>query len=127
VRFSPPSINKKDKPDGEKNREYLAKKSSDFNRTKKFGINAKNYTSKEPKINNSDQGWNTGIRQENKTTKEDRRVQPRKGQKEYYINRDDNVRQESQSNVWMSRLRPRTKPTIPGNSTEKHKEKLNSK
>jgi hypothetical protein len=54
-------------------------------------------------------------------------VQPRKGQKKYYINRDDNVRQESQSNVWMSRLRPRTRPIIPENSTEKHKEKLNSK
>jgi hypothetical protein len=37
------------------------------------------------------------------------------------------MRQESQSNVWMLKLRPRTKPTIPENSTEKHKEKLNSK
>jgi hypothetical protein len=46
-------------------------------------------------------------------------VQPRKGQKEHYINRNDNVRQESQSNVWISRLRPRTKPTIPGNLTGK--------
>jgi hypothetical protein len=54
-------------------------------------------------------------------------VQPRKGQKKYYNNGDDNVRQESQSNVWMSRLRPRTRPTIPGNSTEKYKGKLNSK
>jgi hypothetical protein len=127
VRFSPPSINKNDKPDGEKNHEYLTNGSSDFNRTKKFGISAKNYTRKGPKINNSDQGWDTGIRQENKTTKEDRRVQPRKGQKEHYNNRDDNVRQESQSNVWMSRLRPRTRPTIPGNSTGKHKGKLNPK
>jgi hypothetical protein len=127
VRFLPPSINKNDKPDGEKNREYLANRSSYFNQTKKFGINAKNYTRKEPKINDSDQGWNIGIRQENKTTKEDRRVQPRKEQKEHYINRDDNMRQESQSNVWMSRLRPRTRPTIPGNSTGKHKGKLNSK
>jgi hypothetical protein len=54
VRFSPPSIIKNDKPDGEKNHEYLANGSSDFNRTKKFGISAKNYTRKEPKINNSD-------------------------------------------------------------------------
>jgi hypothetical protein len=124
VRFSPPSITKNDKPDGEKNHKYLANGGSDFNRTKKFGINTKNYIRKEPEINNSDQGWNIGIRQENRTTKEDRRVQPRKGQKKHYINRDDNVRQESQSNVWMSRLRPRT---IPGNSTGKHKEKLNPK
>jgi hypothetical protein len=127
VRFSPPSITKNDKPDGEKNYEYLANGSSDFNRTKKFGISVKNYTKKEPKINNSDQGWDTGIRQENRTTKENRRVQPRKGQKKYYNNRDDNVRQESQSDVWMSRFRPRTRPTIPGNSTGKHKRKLNSK
>jgi hypothetical protein len=54
-------------------------------------------------------------------------VQPRKGQKKHYNNRNDNVRKESQSDVWMSRLRPRTKPTIPGNSTVKHKGKLNSK
>jgi hypothetical protein len=127
VRFSPPSINKNDKPDGEKNHEYLANGSSDFNRTKKFGISVKNYTRREPKFNNSDQGRDTGIRQENRTTKEDRRLQPRKGQKEYYNNGDDNVRQESQSNVWMSRLRPRTRPTIPGNSTGKHEGKLNSK
>jgi hypothetical protein len=45
--FSPPSINKNDKSDREKNRQYLANGSSDFNRTKKFGINAKNYTRKE--------------------------------------------------------------------------------
>jgi hypothetical protein len=62
VRFSPLSINKNDKSDREKNREYLAKESSDFNWTKKFGISVKNYTRKEPKINNSDQGQNTGIR-----------------------------------------------------------------
>jgi hypothetical protein len=74
-----------------------------------------------------DQGWNIRIRQENKTTKEDKRVQPRKGQKEHYNNKDDNVRQESQSNVWMSRLRPRIRSTIPGNSTGKYKGKLNSK
>jgi hypothetical protein len=47
VRFSPPSINKNDKSDGEKNHKYLANGSSNFNRTKKFGINAKNYTRKE--------------------------------------------------------------------------------
>jgi hypothetical protein len=87
----------------------------------------KNYTKKEPKINNSDHGRNTRIRQENKTTKENRRMQPRKGQKEYYNNRNDNVRQKSQSNVWMSKLRPRTKSIIPENSTGKYKEKLNSK
>jgi hypothetical protein len=76
--FLPPSINKNDKSDREKNHEYLANRSSDFNQTKKFGISAKNYTRKKPKINNSDQGWDTGIRQENRTTKEDRRVQPKK-------------------------------------------------
>jgi hypothetical protein len=54
-------------------------------------------------------------------------MQPRKGQKKHHNNGDDNVRQESQSNVWMSRLRPRTRPTIPENSTGKHKEKLNPK
>jgi hypothetical protein len=73
VRFSPPSITKNDKSDGEKNHEFLANRSSDFNRTKKFGINAKNYTRKEPKINYSDQNQNTGIRQKYKTNKEDRR------------------------------------------------------
>jgi hypothetical protein len=48
-------------------------------------------------------------------------VQSRKEQKKYYNNGDNNVKQESQSNVWMLR------PIIPGNSTEKHKRKLNSK
>jgi hypothetical protein len=47
VKFSPPSITKNNKPDREKNHEYLANGSSDFNRTKKFGINVKNYTRKE--------------------------------------------------------------------------------
>jgi hypothetical protein len=61
VRFLPPSINKNDKPDRKKNHEYLANGSTDFNRTKKFGISAKNYTRKEPKINNSDQGWDTEL------------------------------------------------------------------
>jgi hypothetical protein len=111
----------------EKNHKYLANESSDFNRTKKFRINEKKYTRKEPKSNDSDKGWDTGSRQENRTTKEKRRVQPRKGQKKYYIHSDDNVRQESQPDVWMLRLRPRTRPTIPGNSTGKHKGKLNSK
>jgi hypothetical protein len=99
VRFSPPSITKNDKPNREKNHKYLANGSSNFNQTKKFGISVKNYTRKEPKINSSDQGQNTGIKQENRTTKENKRVQPRKGQKEYYNNGDDNVRQKSQSNV----------------------------
>jgi hypothetical protein len=49
VKFSPPSINKNDKSDREKNRKYLANGSSDFNRTKKFGISAKNYTRKKLK------------------------------------------------------------------------------
>jgi hypothetical protein len=84
VRFSPPSINKNDKSDREKNHEYLANGSSDFNRTKKFGISAKNYTREE---------LSSMIR----------------------------------TRVWMSRLRPRTRPTIPGNSTGKHKGKLNPK
>jgi hypothetical protein len=127
VKFSLLSITKNDKLNREKNHEYFANGSFDFNQTKKFGISAKNYTRKESEINNLDQGWNTRIRQENRTTKENKRMQPRKKQKEYYINRDDNVRQESQSNVWMSRLRPKTKPTIPENSTGKHKRKLNSK
>jgi hypothetical protein len=61
VRFLPSSITKNNKSDREKNHEHLANGSSDFNRTKKFGISAKNYTRKEPKINNSDQGQNTGI------------------------------------------------------------------
>jgi hypothetical protein len=125
VRFSLLSINKNDKSNREKNHEYVANGSFDFNRTKKFGISVKNYTRKEHKINDSDQGWDTGIRQENRTTKKDR-VQPRKGQKKHDNNRDNNVRQKSQSNVWMSRLRPRTKSIIPGNSTEKYKRKLNS-
>jgi hypothetical protein len=93
-----PSINKNDKSDREQNREYLANESSDFNRTKKFGISAKNYTRKEPKINDLDQGWDTGIRQEIR--------QPKKIE---------------------SATKKRTKPTILGNSTQKYKGKLNSK
>jgi hypothetical protein len=92
VKFSPLSINKNDKSDREKNREYLANESSNFNRIKKFGINVKNYTREEPKINYSDQGQNTGIRQKYKINKENRRVQPKKGQKKHYNNRNDNMR-----------------------------------
>jgi hypothetical protein len=62
VKFSLLSIDKNNKPDREKNHEYLVNRSSDFNQTKKFGVNAKNYTREELKINNSDQSWNTGIR-----------------------------------------------------------------
>jgi hypothetical protein len=51
----------------------------------------------------------------------------KKRTEETYNNRNNNVRQESQSNVWMLRLRSRTKLIILGNSTEKYKEKLNSK
>jgi hypothetical protein len=52
----------------------------------------KNYIRKELKINNSDQSQNTGIRQKYKTNKENRRVQPRKGQKGYYNNGNNNIR-----------------------------------
>jgi hypothetical protein len=52
----------------------------------------KNYTKKEPKINNLDQSWNIRIKQENRTTKENKRVQPRKEQKKYYNNRNNNVK-----------------------------------
>jgi hypothetical protein len=61
VRFSPPSINKNNKPDREKNHEYFANGSSDFNQTNKFGISVKNYTRKEPKINDSNQGQDTEL------------------------------------------------------------------
>jgi hypothetical protein len=54
VKFSLPSITKNNKPDGEKNHKYLANGSSNFNQTKKFGINIKNYIRKKPKINNLD-------------------------------------------------------------------------
>jgi hypothetical protein len=50
-------------------------------------------------------------------------MQPKKGQKEHYNNGDNNVRQKSQSDVWMSRFRTRTRPIIPENSTGKHKGK----
>jgi hypothetical protein len=49
VKFSPPSITKNNKSDREKNYKYLANRSSDFNWTKKFGINVKNYTRKKLK------------------------------------------------------------------------------
>jgi hypothetical protein len=72
VRFLPPSINKNDKPDREKNHEYLANASSNFNRTKKFGISAKNYTRKEPKINNSDR---VGIPELNKKIGQPKKIE----------------------------------------------------
>jgi hypothetical protein len=46
VKFLPPLINKNNKSDREKNHEYLAKGSFNFNQTKKFGISTKNYTRK---------------------------------------------------------------------------------
>jgi hypothetical protein len=95
VKFSPLSIDKNNKPDREKIHEYFANRIFDFNRTKKFGISTKNYTREEPKINNLDQGRNIGIRQEYMTNKENKRVQPKK-QKKHYINRNDNIKQESQ-------------------------------
>jgi hypothetical protein len=90
VKFLPFSINKNDKFYREKNRQYLTNRNSDFNWTKKFGISIKNYIREKSNINNLDQSQNTGIRQENKTTKENRRMQPKKGQKEHYINKNDN-------------------------------------
>jgi hypothetical protein len=48
-------------------------------------------------------------------------VQTKKGQKKHYINRKDNMKQKSQSNVWISRLRPRIRSIIPENSIGKHK------
>jgi hypothetical protein len=37
------------------------------------------------------------------------------------------MRQENQSNVWILRLKPRIKPTIPENSTEKFNRKTQRK
>ena len=47
------------------------------------------------------------------------------GQKGQYLEREDNGNKDEMSNVWESRLRPRTRPELPGKSREKHKGKVN--
>jgi hypothetical protein len=47
------------------------------------------------------------------------------GQKDYYMGGEDTVKMESNERYCMTRLRPRTRPTLPGNSTKKHREMVN--
>jgi hypothetical protein len=110
----------------EKKLQILANRSSNFNQTKKFEINTKNYTRKELKS----MIWTkVEISELDKKIGQPKKIEgcSKEGQKKYYNNGNDNVKQKSQSNIWMLRLKPKTRPIIPGNSIEKHKEKLNSK
>jgi len=129
VRLLPPSIRRSDrlKFDGRKKRQYFSNGKSEFNGTKKFGITTKNYIGQKQQINNSKQVRNAEVKQGNETKQKNRSMEQEHGQKEHYIHREDNGKERNQTSDWMSRLRPRTRPTIPGSSTKKHKEKMNPK
>jgi len=122
-------MNKNDrlKFDGRKKRQYLTNGKSEFNETKKFGINAKNYTGHSQQINDSNRVRNAEVEGGKEPSQENKGRRPKKGQEEHYFNGEDNGGQRGQVTDWMSRLRPRTRPTIPGNSTKKHKGKWNPK
>ena len=119
MRLSPPSIRRSDrlKFDGRKKRQYFSNRKSEFNGTKKFGINTKNYIGQKQQINNSKQVRNAEVKQGNEATQRNKSMEPEHGQKEHYIHREDNGKQRNQTSNWMLRLRPRTRSTIPGSST----------
>ena len=49
------------------------------------------------------------------------------GQKDHYRDRKDTVKRGGIERSRLTRLRPRTRPTIPGSSRQKHREKMNPK
>jgi hypothetical protein len=124
VRFSPPSINKNDKSDGERIANISLTEAP-------ISIGPRNLESTRKTIPErnlrSKIQTRVGIDKKIGQLKKIEGYNHEKDRKKHYNNGNNNVRQENQSNVWMSRLRPRARPTIPGNSTEKHKRKLNSK
>jgi hypothetical protein len=126
VRFSPPSI-KNDKSDRKKNRKYLANRSCVSTGPRNLELTREITPEKRIRSINWTRIGISGLNKKNRTIKEKRRVQPKKGQKEYYINRNDNIKQKNQSNIWMLMLRSKIRLIIPENSTEKYKGKLNSK
>ena len=51
--------------------------------------------------------------------------QLKQGQKEHYSGEEDNRGGVGMTGVWNTRLRPRTRPEFPGNTTKKHKGEIN--
>ena len=118
-------MNKNDrlKFDGRKKRQYLTNGKSELNETKKFGINVKNYIGQRQQINDSNRVRNAEVEGGKGITQKNKGGRPKKGQKERYFDGKNNGEQSKQVTDWMSRLRPRTRPSIPENSNKKHKEK----
>jgi hypothetical protein len=46
-------------------------------------------------------------------------------QKDYYMDREDTMKRGGNERYCMTRLRPRTRSSLPGNSTKKHREMVN--
>jgi hypothetical protein len=115
-----------------KKRQELVNRQSDFDETKKFGITMKNYTIQNKRINDPNQFYAQPKLDKNNMselggdkTKWTNRTAKLNGQKDYYMDREDIVKMEGNERYYMTRLRPRTRPTIPGNSTKKHREMVN--
>jgi hypothetical protein len=128
VRLSPPSTTK----NGKKKRQDLVNGRSDFNETKKFGISKKNYIEQNKRTNNSNQIYVTPKLDKNDKLDEDRTegsngITKLNGQEDRYRDREDNVERGGIGSYCLTRLRPRTRPTIPGSSRQKHREKMNPK
>jgi hypothetical protein len=128
VRLSPPSTTK----NVNKKRQELVNGQSDFDETKKFGITMKNYTRQNKRINDSNQFYTQPKLDKNdkselggdKTEWTDGTAKLN-GQKDYYMGGEDTVKRGGNERHYMTRLRPRTRPTLPGNSTMKHREMVN--
>ena len=95
-------------------REYLANGWSDFNGTKKIGINTKNYTYVDGQNIYPDNFTKSHIL--TKENKDEKGEKLNKGKKKHYNHGDTNRRQVAKSDDWMTRLRPRARPIFPGNS-----------
>ena len=118
MRLSPPSTTKNVK----KKRQNLVNAQSDFNETNRFGISTKSYIGQNKQINNLNQIYMTPKVDKNDKSDEDKMEwtngTPKiNGQKDRYRGREDTVERGSIERYCMTRLRPRTKPTIPRNSS----------
>jgi hypothetical protein len=126
VKFSPPSINKNNKSNGEKIVNILLTEVLILTGPRNLELARKITPEKNLK---------SIIQTRVEIPELDKKIKQPKKKKEYNQKRtkeilqqwNNNIKQENQSNIWILRLRPRTKLTIPGNSTEKYKGKLNSK
>ena len=118
MRLLPPSTTK----NGKKKRQDLVNGRPDLDETNRFGINTKNYIGQNKRINNSNQIHMSPKLDKNDKSEEDRTegsngtIKPN-GQKDRYRGREDTVERGGIGRYRLTRLRPRTRPTIPRKST----------